>query len=612
MREWGHKTVLVLTMLLGWPAAWGQVEVGENLKLSLGGDLSVGYNGTFGSSSDISGHGLDFGGDAHLHGFYYNPQFVSFDLMPYYHRGQDNSAFQTITNNSGLTASANIFSGSRFPGSVSYARTWDGSSQYGIPGIDGIISHGNSSGFAITWSALLPEWPTLTASFSKSGGSSSIFGSNTESSSDSKTFTLQSTYMIKGFRLMGQYMRQSLDASFPAFELAGQPQESNNNTNTFNVSAGHRAPLHGYWNIGYNHSSYDAQYQSGASTSINNGSTGFFTTGLSMSPTQKLSVAFGADYNDNMYGSLQQAILNLGGVPLPQFNYSASEFSVNGQASYMVFSRMSVTARVTHYREFLDTGERGLTQFSGNATFNYAHRFLGSLTFMAGVVDTATEQGNSGTSFVGNVNFLRTLHRWEISGNFGYMQQVQTLYDLYTTSTMSYGASAKRRVGSLYWMTGFTGSHSGLSQYSGYSSRNESFFTMLRYRRYNVNAQYSESYGTSILTPTGLVPVPGIPPPLLPSPILYNAKSYGGGVGFTPFRRAQVSASYGKANSDTTGLALAQAFQSTLVNARLEYRLRKLNIEGNFTRFQQSIQRGVVPAEVNSYYVRISRWFNVF
>jgi hypothetical protein len=40
--------------------------------------------------------------------------------------------------------------------------------------------------------------------------------------------------------------------------------------------------------------------------------------------------------------------------------------------------------------------------------------------------------------------------------------------------------------------------------------------------------------------------------------------------------------------------------------------MRKLNIEGNFTRFQQSVQTGLVPAEVNSYYVRISRWFNVF
>ncbi len=95
-------------------------------------------------------------------------------------------------------------------------------------------------------------------------------------------------------------------------------------------------------------------------------------------------------------------------------------------------------------------------------------------------------------------------------------------------------------------------------------------------------------------------------------PVLYNAKSYGGGVGFSPFRRSEVSASYSRANSDTTGATVPRQFQSTLLNARLQYRLRRLYIEGNFTRFEQAIQTGIAPAEVNSYYIRISRWFNIF
>jgi len=231
---------------------------------------------------------------------------------------------------------------------------------------------------------------------------------------------------------------------------------------------------------------------------------------------------------------------------------------------------------------------------------------------MGGVVDTATEQGNSAVNLVGNVNYLKHIRRWELSGSFGYAQQVQTLYDLYTTSVLSYGGSVKRKSGSLYWMTGFSGNHSGISQFSGYSNRNETFFGMVRWRRYNVNGHYSQAFGTSILTPSGLVPVPGLPPPALPSPILYNATSYGGGIGFSPFRRGHLSASYGRANSDTNGATVARAFQSTLLNARFEYRLRKLNLEGNFTRLEQSTQTGVMPAEVNSYYIRISRWFSIF
>ena len=603
----------VLAALAVWvlPAA-AQVTVGDNVNLSAGGDLSVGYSGTTGNRSGSS-HALDLGGHGWMHGFYYKPQFLSFDFQPYYRRSQSDSIYQTITNGSGFTANTSLFSGSRFPGYISFGKTYDGTGQFGFPGISGITSHGNGRNFAIGWSALLPRLPTLTASYSTTAGTSSVFGADTDSNASSRNFTLQSTYTVAGFQLLGQYLRLSADSTFPSFFEGGETQESNNGSHSFMLNAGHRLPLAGHWNMVWNRSNYVGEYRSGAVRGSNNGVVNNLNTLVSLNPTPKLGLAFGTEYNDNAFGALQQRILESGGIPLPKLSMSLRTFSINGQAGYSVFSHLALYARTSHYEQWLPGERRGMTQFSGNATFNYARSFLGALNFSVGVIDTATQEGNSGASLVGNVNYLRRVQGWEFGADFSYMQQVQTLFAVYTTSTYRYGAQARRRFRSFRWLGSFNGSHSGLTRFEGYNSRSESFSTSIQYRRYSVSGQYSQSAGTSILTSTGLVEVPtGVPAPLLHLPILYNAKSYGGGASFTPFRRCTVSANYNQAKSATVGPAISSGFQSTILNARLQYRLRKLDVDANFTKFQQSISTGALPAVINTYYIRISRWFNIF
>lgn len=608
-----QTAALVLAALAMWvlPGA-AQVTVGDNVKLSAGGDLSFGYSGTTGNLSGSS-HALDLGGHGWMRGFYYKPQFLSFDFQPYYRRSQNDSIFQSITNGSGFTANTSIFSGTRFPGYISYGKTYDTTGQFGIPGITGITSHGDGQNFAIGWSALLPHLPTLTATYSTAAGTSSVFGANTESNSRSRNFTLQSTYTVAGFHLLGQYTRMSTDSTFPAFFESGGTQESNTGSHSFMVNAGHRLPLAGHWNLVWNRSNYVGEYRSGTVRGSNNGVVNNLNTLVSLNPTHKLGLSFGADYNDNAFGALQQRILESGGIPLPKLSTALRTIAVNGQAGYSVFSHLALYARTSHYEQWLPGERRGLTQFSGNATFNYAQSFLGSLNFSVGVIDTATQEGNSGASLVGNVNYLRRVQGWELGADFSYMQQVQTLFAVYTTSTYRYGAQARRRYRSFRWLGSFSGSHSGLTQFDGFGSRNESFSTTLQYRRYGVNGQYSQSAGSSILTSAGLIEVPpGVPPVLLHLPVLYNAKSYGGGASFIPFRRCTVSASYNQAKSATAGPAISTAFQSTIFNTRLQYRLRRLDVDGNFTRFRQSISTGALPAVINTYYIRVSRWFNIF
>jgi len=603
--------ILAALIVCGLPAA-AQVTVGQNSELASGGSLSVGYSGRSGNN-DPPSHSLDLSGNGWLRGFYYKPQFVSFEFQPYYRRAQNDSIYQTITNGSGFHATSNIFSGSKFPGYLTFGKTYENTGQFGIPGITGIASHGNGTNFGVGWSALLPGLPTLSAIYSTSSGDSTVFGANTDSNSSSNNLTLQSTYRLAGFDLTGQYVHLSTESAFPVFFEGGETQESHTASNSFMFNAGHKLPMAGHWNMVWTRSSYNGEYQSGTSGGMNNGVVHNLNTLTSFNPAPRLNLSFGGNYNDNAFGALQQRILEAGGAPLPIVNTSLHTLSVNGVAGYTVFSHLAVYARANHYERWLHGDRRGLTQFGGNATFNYAKSFLGSMTFSLGVIDTYTQQGNSAASLVGSMNYLRRFQSWELGANFSYSQQVQTLFDVYTTSNYRYGANVKRRFGGLQWVGAFNGSQSGLTHFEGYKSRSEGYSTSLLFYRFTLNGQYTTSAGTSILTSTGLIDIPpGVPAPLLHLPVLYDARSYGGGVSYRPFRRATISANYNKARSSTAGPTLTTGFHSTIFNARFQYRLRKLDVDANFTQFEQSIRTGALPTTINSYYIRFSRWFNLF
>jgi hypothetical protein len=602
-----------LAALLLWagPAA-AQVSVSRNLELQSGGDLSFGYSGSNGSQ-EASSHSFDLGGHGWLRGHYYKPQFLSFEFQPYYHRSDNSSVFQTITNGSGFTSNAAIFSGSRFPGSVSFARTFDSTGQFGVPGVTGITSRGDGKNFSVSWSALLPDMPTFTVNYSASSGDSRIFGANAESQSSSRNLTLQSTYRISGFDLMGQYFRLSTNSTFPFFFTEGEIQESKNHSHAFLLTVGHKLPLTGHWNLVWNRTHYAGEYRNGNAQGTNDGAFNNVNSTVSVNPTRKLSIMGGGTYNDNAFGSFQQQILQSGGILLPGLSTSLKTVTINGQASYNIIPRLTVYTRVNRYEQWAPSGRRGLTQLSGNGSYSFIKPFLGSFTFSGGVVDTFTQRGNNGASLVGNVSYLRRIRTWEIGADFNYLQQVQTLFDVYTTSTYRYGASVKRRLRGVQWFGTFNGSHSGLSQFSGSSSRSESFSSSLIFKRFSLNGHYSQSEGTSILTAGGLIEVPpGVPAPLLQLPVLYDARSYGGGATFRVFRRSNLGASYNKARSSTASPQLMSGFDSTIFNSRFQMRMRKLNVEANYTRFKQDIATGTFPAVVNSYYIRFSRWFNIF
>ena len=109
-------------MLLWVVPAAAQIEV-EGVKMGLAGDLEAGYGGDI-SHPGGSSHGLGLGGNATLNGSFYNPNFLSFTVQPYYTRAQANADGASVFDTGGYTGSVNLFSGSNFPGSISVGQVW--------------------------------------------------------------------------------------------------------------------------------------------------------------------------------------------------------------------------------------------------------------------------------------------------------------------------------------------------------------------------------------------------------------------------------------------------------------------------------------------------------
>lgn len=583
--------------------------------MSLSGDIGVNYNGSM--NQGASAHDLGFNGDASLTGSYYNPNFLSFAVRPFYDRTQSNSAYGALTNAEGVNSSANFFSGSHFPGTVTYNKVVNSSGEYGVPGAGiGLATNGNDQGFAIGWSALLPDLPTLTASYAIDKGSSSIYGTQQESKQTDHDFTLTSTYQWDGFRIMGGYSHRSIDGTFSEL-LEGVPEPVNSNTasNNYQVNASHSFPMQGAFSVSYSRTSYD--YSSQDSTSAtSSGASDTVNGNVNFRPVNNLSMGVNANYSDSLLGSLPEPIVNSGTGTISSLGTFRSVL-VGFDATYQVLHNLSLRATVNHSQQEFLGRSYGATQFGGSAYYNMDRSLLKGLSFNLTVVDTANKEGNTGMTFVGNLNYHQKIHGWDLDANYSYAQNVATEIEFYTSSTMSYTSNARHRLGNRsYLMAGYSGSHSGITAQAGDSSRAQRVTGTFTYNRYSLNGFYSKSRGEAAFTANGLVAIPGnLPPSALPpgSVVVFDSKAYGINGSASPIKRLYLSLGYAQSNGDTVDPLMTTFTKNNLINGVMQYRLRKIYVNAGYTHLRQSIgTAGSTPITVTSYYFGISRWFNFF
>jgi hypothetical protein len=607
--------LVLLELVLQTTPAAAQMEVG-GLNMNLTGTVGYTYAGALDQGS--SSHGMGFTGNGNLTGNYYNPNFLNFNVSPFYNRTQDDSLYGTLTNTSGVSSSVNLFTGTHFPGTISYNKLFNSTGAYGVPGSDvGLAQHANTQGLAFGWSAAVPDWPTLIANYGINSADTDILGEQGSDAEKDHTLSLLSTYKWDGFRMTGQFLHRTTDTTFDEqLETDEGAVTTKSSSNSYGATVAHALPWSGGFGASVNHLTYGYQYEDADSGSNSGGST-TVNGNAAFHPTNKLALSFNSSYNDSLLGSVPQSILNTGtAVNMSTANSFHSEL-VGADVYYQLFRNLGFHADIDHENQSFLGHSYSATQFGGSVNYLFEHSLLQGLSVSFGAVDTAQQESNTGLGFVGTVNYNRKFHGWDVGGNFSYSQNVETALLLYTTSSYSYLASLRHRLGErTYFMAGYSGSHSGITANSGTTSSAERIFATFLHRGSSLNAFYTKSDGLAILTTTGLVPVPSTLPAQVIAPgsvTSYDSKGWGFSVAATPVKRLTISGGFAKSDGDTINPVLSIYTNNTLIDAIFQYRLRKIWLNGGYTRLQQSVGTpGQSPLMVTSYYLGFSRWFNFF
>ncbi|MGO8796258.1 MAG: hypothetical protein ACLQLC_15665 [Candidatus Sulfotelmatobacter sp.] len=603
--------VLAGILLLALPAV-GQLKFGE-VSTDMNGTLATGYSGDYGNQIP-SEHNLSVGGAATLNGSYYNPNFLSFTVSPYLNQARDNSSFQSISNASGVTASSNIFSGSHFPGSINYSKALNSEGNFAIPGVANYTTHGDSDSFGINWTEMVPNWPTLGASFQTGSSQYSIYGANDMGTTDYHSFNLRSGYALKGFNMAAFFSDGGGHSEFPEVLQSGTTTETTSSSNrSYGFNAGHVLPFHGSVAGAITRSDYNSYYAEGS----NNGSVDLYTATANFQPTQKFHIALSTNYNSNLSGSLSEAIAGAAGGVAPAVNLGEGSHAMETTASgsYSVVANMQALGFLDHREQYYLGESYGSNSYGGGVTY-WRLVFGGSLNTALTVSDNTVSTSNQNSlGLNGTINYNKHFAGWVAGVDFNYSQNVQTQLVSYTTSGYNYGANLRRRWGRFAWSGGGSASRTLLTEVAGSSNSAESFFTGIGYSRWiTLSGDYAKSSGSAIQTGGGLVQNP-IPQPLVPNSdlILFGGKSYSVSVSSNPMRRLTFGASYAKSITDGSVLGVTSSNDSKMINAIFQYQFRKMYLNGGYSNLVQGFsQSGLAPENISSFYIGVSRWFNFF
>ncbi len=610
-----NVVILALFFLALAPRASAQVTEGDST-LSLNAAISAGYTDDY-TNTQGSDHSIGGAGVADLNGFYHNPNFLSFQVQPFYNQSRLNSNFQSITAASGVSASANIFGGSEFPGSVSYSTTYNGSGNFNVPGLANYTTHGNNDIFAVNWGVRLHDLPSLNLSFSDANSDYSVYGENAQGKLHSLLFSATSTYQIAGFNLNGGYQYAGNKTFTPEFLVGEVAGESDTATNSFFFGIGHVLPAHGSFSASANHVDLNSDFGESASGDNYNTSIDTLSASLSFAPERHLQVGANTYYTDNLAGTLYNTLLSSGVVvPESEEAQSSHSLSLTGYGNY------EMPEQHLDFQTFFERQQQSYLGISiasdaYNGTATYSNTLLGgSFTGVLGLTRTTFDTTHESTlGVITSVNYTHQLQRWSFGGGFGYSQGTQTALIAYTASGYNYNASVGRHLGrKSHWGAYASGAKSYLSDEPGSANESHSYSTSLSLRQFSIDGSYSMSSGNALLTATGLVsnplPLPAVNPA---SVVLFNGKSFSVGAGSNPIRGLTLTALYSKSLSMSQSIGTNSNNNSDIMSYIIAYNFRKLNFNAGYSRLLQGFTAsGTPPALVGSFYVGVMRWFNFF
>jgi hypothetical protein len=598
-------SAIALVIALAWVAsANGQITPVDRLHMTLNGSLGVSYEGTFGDFIGSS-HGLGFGANADFDGYYFDPNFLSFHVRPYYDRIQSNAEAQSITRGTGMESSVSVFGGSHFPGSISYGKDFSRNSEFRIAGVPSVLGNSTGSNFDVAWSALFDRRPSLHANYLVTDSTSTLLGTTSQSKSSSRSLSLNSDHKLGGFNLHGSLNHYDTDFLSPSF-ITGEDISNSSSSTNYSATAMRRLPLSGSLALGWSRS----DSENGGSDSTNNS----YSASAVISPWRRLVLSESWNYTTNVVAAITQS---LGGDISPSFFDTKAGWSamyMNTMGTLMLNQGLTVSGHMNHRIQHFQGRYIADTQYGGSVSYRKMNHFFGFLNCSVGVVDTATQEGNSGIGLVGNLSMTRKFGNWDTAADVTYSQDTQTLYSVATTSNYGYGGALRRKLdSSTYWSASYRETHSGLTVQEGNNNVSRAFATNFSWGKYSFSGSYSRSKGAALLAADGTLTATPLGSVLSNYFLTFNARSYGINSRTRLFRTLTLFGGYTNVSSDSTQNTLATFNKGDRYNVRLELRLRRLNI---FAGFDRAVQNASAvpggPRAVNSYYVSLSRWFNVF
>ena len=612
----GKVSVILAVCVIGFAVgASAQVNAGE-ASMNLNANLSAGYNDDY-SNFGASDHGIGFGGTANLFGSYHNPNFLSFQVQPFYDQSRDNSTYQSLTSASGVSASTQLFTGTHYGGSISYSTVFNSSGNFGVPGLANYTTHGDSDVLAVNWGAHPEKLPSLNLSFSDANSAYSIYGISAPGTLHTDTFSASSAYQVAGFGLSGGYQHTGAQGLVPEL-LTGEPAQNNDTSaNAFSFSVTHNLPWSGNFSAAASRLDLSTDWGETASSDRYNGSIDSFGGGVNFTPRTHLSVGANAFYIDNLAGTLYNTLVTSGvSVQESEGQQASNQLTLTAHANYEMPAQHLVLSAFAQ-REQQAYGGAAFASDSINGTSMYSNTLLGG-TFngVLGVTWTSINTSREALlGLIGSVNYMRHINLWTLTGAFGYSQDVQTVLIAYTTSGYTYSGSAGRRLGrKSYWTASASGARSLLTGQPGSANSSQSYSSSLALSRFSISGSYSISSGNALLTPTGLVATPVPLPVITPAAVvLFNGRSYSLGLGARPVRRLNLSASFSQALSNTQGNSIASSNNNETMNFLMTYNFRKMGFIAGYSRLVQGFSvTGTPPTLEGLLYVGVSRWFNFF
>ncbi len=605
----GIRSALAAGLLLLAAGVRAQVTVGEDLHMNLDGSLAVGY---FGSNGNLvqSTHSLSVGGEADLRGDYLDPRVINFVVSPYYNLSRANSSVQSIFDASGVNASTQIFSGSRYPGSISYGRDWNHEGEFGLPGTVAYKTRGSDEYFNANWSLFQPSFPSLSASYGIGDSNYEVLGASTKGSSHSRVFSLHSGYQLAGFNLIGGYSDFKLTQQLPAITNGSEALLGSTDQNQVQLGIsrrfGQRTSL--IANISRNHFTVDFSGAPIKQTYDN------AAASLSVNPAKGWMVIVGGSYTDNLAGTLFDPTVGEGGVILPPASTSSHSIDLSAATTYTPIHDLSFQGTVDHRAQ----SYFGLSVTSDAYTggVSYGHSLWGGTasTYASVTRYTANVYNEAAVGGSGNLNYTRRVGAWTGNASVRYARNTQTALAAFTQSGYGYGLNVGRKLGGWIWTVSANGSENRIDSVGNSSSFAQGYNTGLSAGKLSFNGNYSRSNGNSIQSITGLipapVPIPVIPPTLL---ILYGGESYGGAVGYTPIRGLILTADYSHARYHTRN---ETDFSNNLLqqaDAKAEWYFRHLHFQAGYSRLLQGFGEAESnPVSLNTFYVGVFRSMHFF